>query len=77
MHLVKWETVCLDKSKGMLGIKSLILLNKVLLCKWSYCFANEKGALWNDFIRAKYGEEGGWATSVVRIGYGVELWKTI
>ena len=41
-------------------------------------FANEKGALWNYFIRAKYGEEeGGWATCVVSIGYGVGLWKAI
>ena len=44
MHLVKWEIVCLDKSKGRLGIKSLILLNKAFLFKWSYHFANEKGA---------------------------------
>ena len=74
MHLVKWETMCLDKRKGGLGIKSLTLLNKAFLCKWSWCFSNEKGALWNDFIRGKYGEEnGGWATCVVRIGYGVGL----
>ena len=32
----------------------------------------------NDFIRAKYGEEEeGWATCVVRIGYGVGLLKAI
>ena len=34
-HLVRWPIVCDDKSKGGLGVKSLGLLNKALLGKWS------------------------------------------
>ena len=33
-HLVKRSTVCLDIKMGGLGIKSLAILNKALLCKW-------------------------------------------
>ena len=48
MHLVKWSTVCLDKSMGGLGVKNLENLNIALLCKWSWLFASENGALWKD-----------------------------
>ena len=41
-------------------MKDLIYLSKALLSKWSWCFAVERGALWNNVIRGKYGEvEGG------------------
>ena len=33
IHLIKWENVCVSKMKGGLGIRSLILENKVLLSK--------------------------------------------
>ena len=42
-QLVRWATICLDKRKGGLGVKSLSTLNKALLCKWSWSFANERG----------------------------------
>lgn len=29
-------------------------LNKALLSKWSWRFAMERAALWNDIIRAKF-----------------------
>ncbi|KAL6339852.1 hypothetical protein AAG906_034940 [Vitis piasezkii] len=32
-------------------------MNKALLCKWSWCFANERGALWKQVINKKYGED--------------------
>ena len=34
-HLVKWDTVCLDKSKGGLGVRRLSILSRALLCKWN------------------------------------------
>ena len=34
-HLVKWVFVCQDKRTGGLCVKSLSILNKALLCKWS------------------------------------------
>ena len=42
-----------------LGVKSLSILNKALLCKWSWRFAMEREAFWNKVIRGKYGEEQG------------------
>ena len=34
-HLVEWSIICSDKRKGGLRVRSLALLNKALLCKWS------------------------------------------
>ena len=48
----------LDKSKGGLRIKSFTGLNKALLYKWNWCFANEKGALWNEVIRVMVRKRG-------------------
>ena len=77
-HLVRWVTVCLDKRKGRLWVKCLSTLNKALLYKWSWRFANEKEAFWNQVIKGKYGKErGGWCSREVREGYGVGLWKVI
>ena len=57
---------------------NLANLNKNLLCKWSWRFTNEKGALWNDVIREKYGpEEGGYLSCVVRVGHGVGYGKQL
>ena len=35
---------------GGLGVKSLSILNRALLCKWISRFANERDALWWDVI---------------------------
>ena len=37
-YLVNWEVVSRDKNSGGLGIKKLYILNKALLCKWSWRF---------------------------------------
>ena len=68
----------LDKRKGGLGVKYLSSCNKTLLCKWSWKFANERKALWNQVIRGKYGkEQGDWCSKEVRGGHGMGLWKAI
>ncbi|RVX15878.1 SWI/SNF complex subunit SWI3C [Vitis vinifera] len=65
-------------AKGGLGVKSLSLLNKTLLAKWNWRFANEREALWNQVIRGKYGEaRGGWCSREVREAHGLGLWKGI
>ena len=68
----------LSKEKGGLRVKCLSNLNKALLCKWNWCFANKREVLWNQVIRGKYGEErGGWCSREVREAHGVGLWKGI
>ncbi|RVX17218.1 LINE-1 retrotransposable element ORF2 protein [Vitis vinifera] len=56
-YLVNWDTVCLDKRKGGLGVRRLSTLNKALLCKWNWCFANERDTLWRCVISMKFGKE--------------------
>ena len=34
-HLVNWSSVCAYMRQGGLGIRSLVVLNKALLGKWS------------------------------------------
>ncbi|RVX04357.1 putative ribonuclease H protein [Vitis vinifera] len=62
-HLVNWERVCMGKEKGGLGLRKLIPLNKALLGKWVWRFANAKEEMWKRVLVAKYGqEEFGWRT---------------
>lgn len=51
------------------------VLNQALLCKWNWCFARERGALWRQIKCQKYREEeGGWCMRQVREAYKVGLW---
>ncbi|RVW95180.1 LINE-1 retrotransposable element ORF2 protein [Vitis vinifera] len=71
-HLIKWEAICEDKSKGGLGLRKLVLLNKALLGKWVWRFAIDRDVLWKQVIIAKYGQEGhGWRA---KKAYGTIEW---
>ena len=77
-HLVKWAVVCSHKKKGGLGIRNLSILNRALLCKWSWRFVVERDSFWKLIISRKFGKEGGgWNSREVREGYGVGFWKEI
>ncbi|RVW41575.1 putative ribonuclease H protein [Vitis vinifera] len=58
-HLINWDTVCLDKRKGGLRVRRLSTLNRALLCKWNWCFANERENLWRHVISRKKGRKKG------------------
>ncbi|RVW23505.1 Transposon TX1 uncharacterized 149 kDa protein [Vitis vinifera] len=78
LHLVKWAVVCTHKKMGGLGFRNLSILNKALLCKWSWRFAVERDSYWKLIISTKYGiERGGWSTRGAREAHGVGLWKEI
>ncbi|KAL6327375.1 hypothetical protein AAG906_018977 [Vitis piasezkii] len=80
-HLVKWDTVCLAKSKGGLGVRRLSILNRALLWlglrdlkdfnhallgKWLWRFPIERESFWRRVIVGKFGEvQGG-----IHIGNG-------
>ncbi|XP_028186427.1 uncharacterized protein LOC114373081 [Glycine soja] len=54
---VKWDTVCLSKNKGGLGIKDLSNFNEALLGKWGWELANNQNQPWARILLSKYG---GW-----------------
>lgn len=54
---IKWETVCLPKEKGGLGIKDINMFNLALLGKWRWNMFHNEGQLWVRILESKYG---GW-----------------
>ena len=75
-HQVKWSTVYASKRNEGLGVRDFSILNRALLCKWIWRFANEKNALWRNVIRWKFGEErGGWFFYAFRGTSGTSVWK--
>ena len=61
-----------------MGVKGLYNLNRALLRKWFWRFANETKSLWRKVISSKYGEDsGGCCSCKVRGPYGTGVWKEI
>ena len=54
---IKWETVCLSKEKGGLGLKDIKTFNLALLGKWKWNLFQHQGQLWATVLESKYG---GW-----------------
>ena len=67
--------------------ESLSMLDRALLCRWSWRFVEEKGVLWKQVISRKFGVEGGgipvkWGRGLEwgygrRLGRKVLCWATI
>ena len=78
LHPINWNTICVNKDSGGLGIRDLTLMNRVLLGKWSWKFAVEGDTVWRKLISLKYGmEEEDWFLKTPRGNYGTGLWKAI
>ena len=70
--------VCIEKKVGGLGVRGLYKLNRALLGKWNWWFANERNSLWRKAIRRKFGElQRGWCSRESRNSFGIGLWKEI
>ena len=54
---IRWETVCLPKEDGGLGVKDISSFNLSLLGKWKWKLFQNQGELWVRVIESKYG---GW-----------------
>ncbi|CAL9024262.1 unnamed protein product [Prunus brigantina] len=52
-HLVKWDTVCLPKCLGGLGIKKASLMNQAMLSKASWRIVAGDSGLWAAMLRKK------------------------
>ncbi|KAE8727131.1 TUDOR-SN protein 1 isoform 2 [Hibiscus syriacus] len=49
IHWVNWTKVCSDKSVGGLGAMNISLMNRALLGRWSWRFANDKDSVWKKY----------------------------
>lgn len=54
IHLVDWDTICLSKSEGGLGIRKARHMNQALLAKVSWRITDGEKSLWADMMRNKY-----------------------
>lgn len=70
-YLVNWATMCMEKQKRGLGIRSLSVFNKTLMGKWSWRFVSKRNSLWKRVIVGKYGQTTPGGTKDVREGHGV------
>lgn len=52
MHLVNWESVTSPDKLGGLEIIDLGNMNKALVVKWIYSFANNKDVMWQKLVFA-------------------------
>ncbi|RZB98494.1 CST complex subunit CTC1 [Glycine soja] len=73
---VGWDTVCLSKDKGGLGIKDINNFNIALLGKWRWHLMQQKGELWARVVDSKYG---GWRglNEVDRVGSESVWWRDL
>ncbi|KAK2645783.1 hypothetical protein Ddye_020978 [Dipteronia dyeriana] len=58
INLVKWDTVCLPKKLGGLGIRKMKLMNQSLLAKTGSRLYQKDYEIWSDLIKANYLKEG-------------------
>ncbi|GAU29337.1 hypothetical protein TSUD_227080 [Trifolium subterraneum] len=68
MVWIKWDSVCLNKKNGGLGVRRLREFNFSLLGKWIWRILEEKDSLWKQVLQAKYDQEGGRIRFVEGVG---------
>ncbi|KAL4558890.1 hypothetical protein LXL04_037094 [Taraxacum kok-saghyz] len=86
INWVNWESVCLKKEFGGLGIIALIDINLALLDKWVWRFKTEQNALWvkvaigdgrdTGFWNGRWSNEGVFKTKYPRL-FALEVEKNI
>ncbi|KAL4383150.1 hypothetical protein GQ457_15G021490 [Hibiscus cannabinus] len=59
IYWIRWETLCLPKSCGGLGLINFKVKNRALLNKWLWRFGTECDSLWRKVLCAKYEENKG------------------
>lgn len=57
---VDWDSVCLPKEVGGLGVRRLREFSIALLGKWCWRMLVDKEGLWYRVLKARYRQEGGW-----------------
>jgi len=54
-----WDTVCLSKGEGGLGVRRLWEINVAMLGKWCLRMLVDKEGLWYRVLKARYRKKGG------------------
>ena len=54
IHLITWEVILKEKSKGGLGLRGMRQLNSAFLMKLGWRFLAEPSTLWTRVLREKY-----------------------
>jgi hypothetical protein len=52
---IKWDTICLPKNKGGLGVRDVRVVNISLLTKWRWRLLHEDHGVWKEVLKSKYG----------------------
>ncbi|XP_058773250.1 uncharacterized protein LOC131647368 [Vicia villosa] len=55
IHWVGWDMVCKSRKEGGLGVKNVEIMNVALLSKWKWRILTDKEAVWQDLLKARYG----------------------
>ncbi|GMI89291.1 hypothetical protein HRI_002598400 [Hibiscus trionum] len=57
IHWIKWETLCLPKEAGGLGLMDFDNMSEALRSKWLWRYGSEPNALWRKFVAALYEQD--------------------
>ncbi|CAN1748538.1 Putative ribonuclease H protein At1g65750 [Linum perenne] len=77
ISLVSWETICLPKEKGGLGLKLARQLNRAYLTKLAFLFFKEKDKLWVRILQDKYFSDSNGGLIARKLKSSSPLWKGI
>jgi hypothetical protein len=55
INWIKWDTICLPKNNGGLGVRDVRVVNISLLTKWRWRLLHEDNAVWKEVVKSKYG----------------------
>jgi len=66
---IDWDSICLEKEVGGLGVRKLKEFNLMLLGKWCWQQVSESHSLWIRLLAARYGLVGGGCRLVVGRGW--------
>ncbi|CAN1121487.1 Putative ribonuclease H protein At1g65750 [Linum perenne] len=77
ISLVSWETICLPKEKGGLGLKLARQLNRAYLTKLAFLFFKEKDKLWVRILQDKYFSDSNGGLIARNLKSSSPLWKGI